>query len=101
MFMERPHVVTAQALCDSLLLYIPRATVFEELERDPHFVRRMLAGLSRRLHYLVGELESNSMRFGSQRLVAYPLNDGESTLAPRLQAVCVVDLITIRHNKPA
>jgi CRP-like cAMP-binding protein len=37
MFMERPHVVTAQALSDSLLLYIPREIVFEELGRDPRF----------------------------------------------------------------
>ena len=33
MFMERPHVVMAQALCDSLLLYIPRETVFREIGR--------------------------------------------------------------------
>jgi len=31
MFMESKHVVTAQALVPSLVLYIPRDTVFEEL----------------------------------------------------------------------
>ena len=80
MFMEHPAVVTAHVLNDSLLLHIPRATVFEELERDPRFARRMLAGLSRRLHYLMGELESASMQFGSQRLVTYLLNDCRSAL---------------------
>jgi len=80
MFMEHPAVVTAHVLNDSLLLFIPRTAVFEEIERDTRFARRMLAGLSRRLHYLMGELESASMRFGSQRLVSYLLNDCKSAL---------------------
>ena len=74
MFMERPHVVTAQALADSLLLHIQREAVFDELERDPRFARRMIAGLSRRLHDLIGDLESNSMRSGTQRIIGYLLH---------------------------
>jgi len=74
MFMERPHVVTAQALVDSLLLHIQREAVFDELERDPHFARRMIAGLSRRLHDLIGDLEANSMRSGTQRIIGYLLH---------------------------
>ena len=74
MFMERPHVVTAQALADSLLLHIQREAVFDELERDPRFARRMIAGLSRRLHDLIGDLEANSMRSGTQRIIGYLLH---------------------------
>ncbi len=75
MFMERPHVVTAQALVDSLLLHVQREAVFDELERDPRFARRMIAGLSRRLHHLIGDLEANSMRSGTQRVIGYLLHD--------------------------
>src|SRR5512137_264659 len=53
MFLETPHVVGAQALADSLVLMVPKETVFENIDRDPGFARRMLAGLSRRLHQLV------------------------------------------------
>ncbi len=77
MFMERPHVVTAQALSDSLLLYIPREVVFEELERDPRFVRRIIAGLSIRLHSLISDLESDSLNSGTQRIIGYLLRDSE------------------------
>jgi CRP-like cAMP-binding protein len=80
MFMEHPHVVTAQAGADSLLLYIPRAMVFEELEREPRFARRLIAGLSRRLHYLVSEIESQSMRFGTQRVVGYLMDECTSSV---------------------
>lgn len=81
MFMESKHVVTAQALVPSLVLYIPRDTVFEELEREPRFARRMIAGLSRRLHHLMGDLEAHSMRSGTQRLIGYLLHDCASTAA--------------------
>lgn len=81
MFMESKHVVTAQALIPSLVLYIPRDTVFEELEREPRFARRMIAGLSRRLHHLMGDLEAHSMRSGTQRLIGYLLHDCASTAA--------------------
>ena len=77
MFMERPHVVTAQTLADSLLLYIPREVVFEELERDPKFVRRIIAGLSGRLHRLMSDLESDSLHSGTQRIIGFLLRDSE------------------------
>lgn len=81
MFMERPHVVTAQALADTLLLYIPREIVFDELERDPKFVRRMIAGLSGRLHRLMSDLESDALHSGTQRIIGYLLRDSEDSPA--------------------
>ena len=79
MFMERPHVVTAQTLSDSLLLYIPREIVFQELERDPRFVRRIIAGLSSRLHRLMSDLESDSLHSGTQRVIGYLLRDSDES----------------------
>jgi CRP-like cAMP-binding protein len=82
MFMERPHVVTAQTLSDSLLLYIARETVFEELERDPRFVRRIIAGLSSRLHRLMSDVESDSLHSGTQRVIGYLLRDSDANSTP-------------------
>ncbi len=73
MFMERPYVVYAQALADTLLLHIDKAVVFREIERVPGFARRMIAGLSRRLHGLVSDLESYSLHSGTQRVIGYLL----------------------------
>ncbi len=78
MFMERPHVVTAQTLVDSLLLFVGRQAVFDELERDPRFARRIIAGLSRRLHQLMGDLENYSLHSGTQRVIGYLLRDSDS-----------------------
>lgn len=76
MFMERPYGVYAQALADSLLIFVSRAAIFSELDRDPGFARRMIAGLSRRLHALLADLEAYSLHSGAQRIVGYLLNAG-------------------------
>ena len=81
MFMDRPYPVFAEALIDSLVLQIGSAPVFELLETDPLFARRMLAGLSTRLHSLVQDVETYSLRSSAQRVVGYLLQQcpqGES-----------------------
>ncbi|MHB9117247.1 MAG: Crp/Fnr family transcriptional regulator [Burkholderiales bacterium] len=73
MFMEKPYPVYAQALNDSLLLHIAKAAVFEEIGRDAGFCRKMLAGLSLRLHGLVQDVEAYTLRSSTQRLIGYLL----------------------------
>lgn len=75
LFLETPHVVTAQALADSLLLCLPKDLVFERIDNDPQFARRMLGGLSRRLQKLVADVESYSTRSGTERLIGFLLHD--------------------------
>lgn len=75
MFMEKPYIVGATALADTMLLHIGKDAVFGELEHNPAFARRMLAGMSRRLHGLIKDVESYSLRSGSQRIVGYLLKD--------------------------
>jgi CRP-like cAMP-binding protein len=74
MFMEQPHVVTAQALVDSLLLLVAKDVVFHEVEREPRFARHMIAGLARRMRQLVSDLEANSMRSGTERVIGFLLS---------------------------
>ncbi|MBI3525627.1 MAG: Crp/Fnr family transcriptional regulator [Betaproteobacteria bacterium] len=77
MFMDRPYPVFAESLTDALLLHISKATVFELLERDTTFARSMLAGLSLRLHTLVHDVESYSLRSSTQRVIGYLLQHCE------------------------
>jgi CRP-like cAMP-binding protein len=73
MFMGRPYPVFAQALSDALVLHIEKQTVFDLLAIDATFARAMLAGLSRRLHSLIGDVEAYSLRSGTQRVIGYLL----------------------------
>ncbi|MCC6197505.1 MAG: Crp/Fnr family transcriptional regulator [Burkholderiales bacterium] len=75
MFMERPYVVMAQALADTMLLHVGKQVVFEGIERGPGLARKMLAGMSKRLHSLISDVESYSLQSGTQRLVGYLLRD--------------------------
>ena len=73
MFMDRPYPVFAEALAYTLLLHIGKSTVFGMLEHDVSFARRMLAGLSLRLHSLVNDVEAYSQRSSAQRVIGYLL----------------------------
>lgn len=74
MFMDKPYIVSAHALADTLLLHVSKAVVFSELERDPAFARKMLAGLSIRLHNMVDDVKTYSLQSGTQRVVGYLLH---------------------------
>lgn len=78
MFMDRPYPVYAEALIDTLLLHIARNAVFDLLAADASFARRMLAGLSMRLHALVQDVESYSLRSTTQRVIGFLLQHGET-----------------------
>ena len=81
MFMGKPYPVYAQALADSLLLHISKQVVFEGIDSDPTFSRKMLAGLSIRLHRLIHYVESFSLRSSAQRVIGYLLQDLEEVHA--------------------
>jgi len=82
MFLERPYVVFAEALTDSLLLFIGKAALLAEIERNAKFARRMLAGLAMRLHRLMSDLEAYSLKSGTQRVIGYLLRDAPEEAAP-------------------
>jgi CRP-like cAMP-binding protein len=73
MFMDRPYPVFAEAIADTLLLHVAKDAVFDLLLNDPSFARHMLAGLSMRLHSLVQDVESYSLRSSAQRVIGYLL----------------------------
>ncbi len=75
MFMDKPYLVYAQALTDSLLLHISKAVIMEELEGDPKLGRKMIAGMAMRLHHLITDVESYSLHSGRQRIIGYLLRD--------------------------
>jgi CRP-like cAMP-binding protein len=74
MFLEGSHVLTAEALADTRLVYVSRTVVIAELERTPEFARRVIVSLSRRLQRLLAALENCTLRSGTERVIGYLLN---------------------------
>jgi CRP-like cAMP-binding protein len=89
MFLEKPYIINAQALVDTLLISVSKQAVFSEIERDPRFCKHMLAGISRRLHGLVQDVEGYALHSGMQRLIGYLLRDVEDTDAATIGVVTV------------
>ncbi len=81
MFLDLPHVVYAQTLADSMLLHISKSVVISELQRNPDFARKMLGGLSRRLHGIISDVEAYCMHSGAQRVIGYLLRDAQEGAA--------------------
>jgi CRP-like cAMP-binding protein len=89
MFLGRPCMVNAQALADTLLLSVARQSVLDEIALEPQFALRMLAGLSRRLHGLVQDVQAYALQTGVQRVVGYLLHSRDAEDAAPGGAVTV------------
>jgi CRP-like cAMP-binding protein len=92
-FLNKPYILSAQALADTVLVNVSKDGVFSEIAQDPHFAMHMLAGVSRRLHRLVQDVEAYALQNGMQRLIGYLLRDvemgaarGQNTLTVSLPA---------------
>lgn len=78
MFTDRPYIVNAQALAPTLLLNVGKAAVLAEIARDSRFALRMLAGMSRRMHRLVNDVQGYALLSGVQRVIGYLLHEMEA-----------------------
>ena len=79
MFLDQPYPVLGEALADTLVLHIASQAVFGQIEQDPRFARKLLAGMSIRLHTMVRDVESYALRSSTQRVIGYLLQLAEST----------------------
>lgn len=80
-FLNKPYILGAQALVDTVLVNVSKRGVVSEIAQDPQVALHMLAGVSRRLHGLVQDVEAYALHSGMQRLIGYLLRDVEMDAA--------------------
>jgi len=104
MFLERPYLVDAVAHTDAVVIRVPKENVFEEIERNPRFARRVIAGLATRIEALVREIDANARGGARERLVnyllrAHPAAEGEISVSlPATKAAIATQLgLTPEH----
>lgn len=71
MFLDKPYIVSAQALSNSLLLHVSKSAVVGEMERDQSSMRKMLLSLAHRTYSLMLDVESYLLLSGKQRVIGY------------------------------
>jgi len=72
-FLKKPSPATVQALTEARVLLLPSDVIFKCINESPACACSMLAGLSRRLHMLVNELESVTLDSSQQRVIGFLL----------------------------
>lgn len=98
MFLDKPYIVSAFALADSMLLTVAKSVLFEELSSQPLLARKMIAGLSHRLHALVSDVQSYSLRSGTQRVIGYLLQAQGDASEPAVRLEVGKNVIASRLN---
>lgn len=78
LFLDKPYILSAIALADSMLLTVDKTVLFAELASQPMLARKMIAGLSKRLHSFVSDVKSYSLHSGTQRVIGYLLQACEN-----------------------
>lgn len=75
MFLEKPCILNARTLTDVVLVVVSKQGIFLEVAQDPRFAMHMLAGISKRLHGLIQDVQSYALHNGMQRLIGFLLRD--------------------------
>lgn len=70
-FLDKPYPVSAQAMTESLVLLVSKRVLLEAMDANTLLSRKMLASLSSRLHELLGDMESCTLRTSMQRVVCF------------------------------
>lgn len=70
-FLDKPYPVSAIATQDSIVLLVTRHSLEVALNDSPMLSRKMLASLSLRLHELIDDMETCTLRTSMQRVVCY------------------------------
>lgn len=76
-FMNANSPVSALAVEETCLAMVPREHVVSLIEESRDFVFAMLAGLSRRLHNLVVDVEAYCLQSSTQRVVGFLISEAE------------------------
>lgn len=91
MFMNKPYPVFAEALTETTLIHIGQAIVTELIDQDSTFAHKLLAGMAIRLHGLIEDVETYSLRSSIQRVIGYLLQIADS------DSPCEIDLPTSKQ----
>jgi CRP-like cAMP-binding protein len=90
-FLDKPYIVSAQALADARLVSVSKQGIIREIQQDARLALHMLAGLSKRLHGLIQDVEAYALSSGLQRLIGFLLRDVVANPAqvPNTATICL------------
>ena len=94
-FLDKTYPVSAQATQDSLMVLVSKQALLEALSTSPMLSRKMLASLSIRLHELIEDMETCTLRTSTQRVACFLLNLSPSSQEERYEILLPASKQTI------
>jgi CRP-like cAMP-binding protein len=85
--LDEPHMVCAEALVSTSLVFVEKPALLSCMSRDAAFAIRMAVALSRRLRRLLREIENTTLHSGTERVVDFLVS--ELTDAPEHGAALI------------
>lgn len=73
MFLGKAHMLYAEVIAESLLLYIRSDAILDAIARNPELARRMLDAMSERLYRMVADIEAYTLKSATERVAGYLL----------------------------
>ena len=73
MLLNHPHIVDAQALDDSVVIWLDKRDIEQVIAIEPEFALQMLKNVSRRFETLLHDIETVSTHNASERVAEYLL----------------------------
>ncbi len=98
MFMNHPYPVFAEALTDTVLVHVGQQVVTDLIDQDSTFAHKLLAGMAIRLHGLIKDVETYSLRSSTQRVIGYLLQVAESDAPGEIALPTSKQVIASRLN---
>lgn len=98
MFLDKPYILSAMALADSMLLTVDKSVLMAELTSHPMLARKMIAGLCQRLHAFVSDVKSYSLHSGTQRVIGYLLQAQDAAGGTEVRLEVGKNVIASRLN---
>jgi CRP-like cAMP-binding protein len=98
MFMNHPYPVFAEALTDTVLVHVGQQVVTDLIDQDSTFAHKLLAGMAIRLHGLIQDVETYSLRSSTQRVIGYLLQVADSDAPGEIALPTSKQVIASRLN---
>jgi CRP-like cAMP-binding protein len=93
LFSGRPHILTAEALVDSEVVYLPKDVLLSEMDCDPRFSHVVVSLLGNALYRRLSEFEEYVLASGTERVISFLLR------AHNGDALHGIDHVTLAANK--
>ncbi|MER1940281.1 MULTISPECIES: Crp/Fnr family transcriptional regulator [unclassified Castellaniella] len=74
----RPYVVSAEALCDTDLLYVPAHVLMTQMAASAALAEQLVRSLAQHYYMLMGDVSAYTVHTGHQRLIGYLLREAQA-----------------------